>query len=315
MQEPLKVRRLPSLESGQTHGPEKGLHSFPQGGTKCQGGRLESNTVQRQAKLLFGIRILITRPAAQANSLSLAIKKAGGVPLLFPVFKIIPILEPTTQNELAKKLQKDILIFTSPNAVSFLPKTFLNQLCLSTIGCPTLLAMGPSTQKALEQQGLTVAVEPKPPFNSEALLELSSLQRVHQKKIGVITGEGGRMFLREALQKKGGEVSCMSVYARQETKKDLLAFWKKHNPEIILTTSNEILQALYEWMRNKSVLLKTPLVVTSKRAMLLAEQLGFEVILGLPFYDEAKIIETIAEYVNGKRRWGNTPSKDNPERA
>lgn len=236
----------------------------------------------------------MTRSLAQSERLSQAIQGAGGVPLLFPVFEIVPALDPVAPKELQ---QVDILIFTSPNAVSFFPKTYLDKLCLSTTPPRALLAMGPATKKALEQRGLTVAEEPKPPFNSEALLELPFLQAIHQKKIGVVTGKGGRMCLPEILQKRGAQISCIEVYARRETEGDLLAFWKEHHPEIILTTSNEILQAVYDRMKDKPILLKTPLIVASKRAMLLAEQLEFKVILAIPFYDEAKIIETIAEYI------------------
>lgn len=195
----------------------------------------------------------------------------------------------------------DILVFTSVNAVTFFPKAYLDKLRARTALQPALIAVGPSTQKALEEQGLTLAAESTPPFNSEALLELPFLQRVHQKEIVIVTGEGGRTHLAEALQKKGALVSFLEVYRRQESEGDLLDFWKEYSPEIILTTSNEILQAVYDRMRDKPLLLKTPLIVTSTRALHLAEQLGFGVILTTPFYHEEQLIKTIAEYRNAKR--------------
>lgn len=269
--------------------------------------------MRHQTKLLSGTRILVTRPSAQAISLCHAIRTAGGVPLLFPVFEIVPALSLVTPDELVALQHADIVIFSSANAVSFCPKAYLEELRLSTSASRALFAMGPSTQKALEQKGLTLTVEPNPPFNSEALLELSFLKTVRQKKILLVTGEGGRTHLEEAFQKRGAEVSYLKVYTRRKTEENLPSFWKEQNPEIILTTSNEILQAVYDKMKGAELfLLKTPLIVTGKRAMLLAEELGFKMILAMSFYDEKRLIEAIAEYdKRGIRTWVTMKKQQN----
>lgn len=238
------------------------------------------------------LRILVTRPKAQAISLCRCIEQAGWQPLLYPVLKIIPIRQ-SVKTLTAQLRQIDVLIFTSPNAVIYFPKTVLSK---NSHSLPIVLAIGEGTRKALAKKGIQARFILAPPYNSEQLLKIPLLHTVQTKKICIIKGQGGRTQLIDTLQQRGAEVTSIDLYKRQSTKQNLLIFWKKYAPEIMITTSNEILQELYHRMEEKPVLLQTPLIVTSPRAFLLAQQLGFKTILEVPFYHETLLIEAITRY-------------------
>lgn len=232
------------------------------------------------------LRILVTRPKTQAVSLCRCIEQAGWQALLYPVFKIVPIHQPATTFATQLK-QADIVIFTSPNSVSCFPK--------NPPQLPIVLAIGEGTRNALVQNGLQTHYALDPPYNSEQLLKIPPLQTIRAKKILIIKGQGGRTQLRDTLQQRGAFVTSIDLYKRQQTKQNLPIFWKKYAPEIMITTSNEILQELYRRMDNKPALLHTPLIVTSPRGFLLAQQLGFKTLLQVPFYHEGLLMRAITK--------------------
>ena len=69
------------------------------------------------------MKVLITRPRAQAESFGEALRSAGFEPIYFPVIEIQPIEDNAELDNAIKNLEKyDWVVFTSANAVDVVLK-------------------------------------------------------------------------------------------------------------------------------------------------------------------------------------------------
>ena len=220
---------------------------------------------------LQGHGVVVTRPAAQADGLCRAIESAGGRPIRFPAMEIRVLESPEDRHRLANANAYDLLIYVSANAVRF--------------GAPpsppgALLAIGNATRQVLEEQGFAVSAHPKPPYDSEALLELPGLQKVRGQRILIVRGLGGREHLARALRERGAVVEYAQVYRRALPDRDeaeLAAEWMRGGVHVITVTSVEILENLMRMLSPvcQALLRATPLVAASRRVLQKARALGF----------------------------------------
>lgn len=225
-------------------------------------------------KPLKGLRVLITRPKDQAQTLSEAILKAGGKTILYPT---LAITEPDDKSTLLTVLQNlsnfDIAIFTSVNAVEKTLAHWQRTPKKLLIG-----AIGPTTENALTSHSVKVSFVAESPYSSETLLNAASLQNIKHKNIVIFTGEDGRNYLSETLQQRNAKVTVAPAYRRILPKNNHVK-WQSKNIDIIVSSSHEGLRNLLLLKKNqKQRLLKIPLLVSSERLSLLAKDLGFETI-------------------------------------
>lgn len=220
--------------------------------------------------LLQSLRILVTRPAPQNQTLLKLIRHHGGHAIALPLISI------ESENVIVKTdelNQYDFLIFTSANAVKPV-KHLLPAIHEQT----QLVAIGGATAKALSPQYVLAAPEP---FNSEALLTLSQFQQLQQKKILIVKGHQGRQFLSEQLQERGAQVEELLVYRRHVINYAELAN-DSHQFDCAIVTSNEILNQYYQCLVEQQQLedvLQRPLVVIGDRQAQLARKLNFTTLL------------------------------------
>ena len=70
-------------------------------------------------KPLSGVRVLVTRPAAQAQSLAQRIEQAGGEAIRFPTLEIAAACDVAALERVLTDIARfDLAIFISPNAVA-----------------------------------------------------------------------------------------------------------------------------------------------------------------------------------------------------
>ena len=244
-------------------------------------------------------RILITRPAHQAENLCNLISAHNGVPIRLPTLEIVPLILESDEIELPLT-QADWFIFTSTNAV----RCYCSQLDdakmrdLKTKSC---LAIGKATAQALTTVGLNVDLMPEHGYNSEALLELAVLQHVSQQKIVIIRGENGRETLAETLQKRGANVSYQNVYKREIPQIDCTEVLQQRL-DFITITSGEAIQNLVKMLpeTQHDLLKKIPLIVVSERIQTIAKNLGFETIALAQMPSDDAILNTITTIINGE---------------
>jgi uroporphyrinogen-III synthase len=148
---------------------------------------------------LAGVRVLVTRPAHQAENLCRLIEAEGGVAVRLPLLTI----EPSTHLAEARRLlaaPRQLWIFTSSNAVRHAVPL------VSGTWPPRLAAVGPGTAAALAVAGQADAAMPLAGASSEALLALPELQAIAGASILIVTGEGGLDVLARGLRERGGLV-------------------------------------------------------------------------------------------------------------
>lgn len=220
---------------------------------------------------LKGIRILVTRPAHQAENLCRLIEAEGGTAVRLPLLTI----EPSTHAAEARRLlaaPRDLWIFTSSNAVRHAVPL------VSGTWPPRLAAVGPGTAAALAVAGQADAATPLAGASSEALLALPELQSIAGSRILIVTGEGGLDVLARGLAARGAAVERAEVYRRVPLPypPDAVA-GALRGVDVIVITSGEALEHLVritpEAPRNS--LLKKRLVVPGGRVVEKARELGF----------------------------------------
>ena len=152
---------------------------------------------------LSGVRVLITRPRAQAEVLAGAIRREGGEPLVWPLIDIQPVRDPARLDATLATLDRfDLAIFISPNAVQQ-ALARIAQLGRSWPPALAIAAIGNGTAQALAAHGLAAAIVPRARFDSEGLLAEPALQSVPGRRIVILRGEGGREQLADTLRARG----------------------------------------------------------------------------------------------------------------
>lgn len=249
---------------------------------------------------LQGLRILVTRPAAQAATLAERIADEGGEPVLFPLLEIGPADDLAPLDAAIAKLDDyAIAIFISPNAVEYsLPRILERRVWPVDL---TAAVIGPGTTAQLAHYGIENAIAPSTRFDSEGVLELPAFQaeRVAGKRILILRGNGGRELLAETLRARGGEVDCVTCYHRAApTDGEAIVSRLRNNALDALTISSS------EGLRNLLALLDTdaierlrrlPVFVPHRRIAEVAAELCLaNVVLTGPA--DAGIVESLCSY-------------------
>ncbi len=167
------------------------------------------------------MKILITRPRAQADSLAAGLKAASFEPIFFPVIEIRPMEDTTELDRALKNLSKyDWVAFTSVNAVD----TVFDRILSLTSGPSTLTgtrpkigrwdgvrvaAIGPKTARALEEHGVKPDFVPDE-YVAEAILP--GLGDLRGKHVLLPRAEIARKALPNAINAAGGVAYEIPVY-------------------------------------------------------------------------------------------------------
>ena len=213
-------------------------------------------------KPLANCSVLVTRPQHQAATFQQLLEEKGAEVSLFPTLEIIP-LPLLIEQQCSLLATADILIFTSPNAVSF-SQALLASCTLTTC---SIAAIGKKTASSLAKINIPTDLLPHAPFNSEALLNHAKLHAITHKKIFIIKGEGGRNLLAKELSIRGANVTELAVYRRKcptPTRQRLHKLSQK-KIDIITLTSSESAYNLFMLLNGQHWLPNTPLLVGSSR--------------------------------------------------
>lgn len=246
---------------------------------------------------LTGRKILVTRPAGQADMLASLIEQQGGEVILLPVIDIVAVdvVEwPVWQPQLT-----DWLVFVSPNAVRCFMAGYQGQLPEHI----KLVAAGEGTAQAMRQHGLGVDLQPELSNGSEGLLPLEQWQQMQQQQVVIVRGNGGRELMADTLRDRGAQVRFLEVYRRElptlsasVLQQALLADW------LTITSVNGVKNLLSLLSDCRQQILQKPLLVVSERIRDFAIEQGFEqVYVTADVSDTAmvqRLIEMGSDYAN-----------------
>lgn len=159
------------------------------------------------------MKVLITRPCAQANDFADQLREAGFEPIFFPVIEIRPIENNTELDNAIKNIQKyDWIVFTSVNAVTYSPLLLGEGLGVR------VAAVGTKTADALRKRNVEPNFIPDE-FLGEAIM--SGLGDVKDKWILLPRSEIAREELPRAIVNAGGIAHEIIVYKTLPAEIDL----------------------------------------------------------------------------------------------
>jgi uroporphyrinogen-III synthase/uroporphyrinogen III methyltransferase/synthase len=161
---------------------------------------------------LAGRRILVTRGASQASTLSDGLRALGGIPVEVPVLEIRP---PASYEGLDTALARiddyDWLILTSANAV----RSFTNRAEQLGVELPrkaglNVAAIGPATAKEARRMQLEVAIIPDS-YEAESLVK-ALRERTAGKRVLLARAAVARELIPIALREAGATVDVVDAY-------------------------------------------------------------------------------------------------------
>ncbi|WP_252177575.1 uroporphyrinogen-III synthase [Endozoicomonas sp. 4G] len=226
------------------------------------------------------IRVLVTRPEEQAKPLVAMIQSQGAMAWSLPMIHIQPVTENQALRDRILQLdQYRKVIVISQNAARLGLQHIENYWPQMPVKIDWY-AVGSKTRQWLNNNDIE-AVCPeieKKSADSEALLQLESLQQVSGEKILILKGKGGRALLETTLKNRGAEVDCLALYERQKPDypQDCLnRLIKDHGINVILTSSGELLANTADYLA-PALSRECCLVVPSERVARMPEAQAFK---------------------------------------
>lgn len=236
---------------------------------------------------MAGLRVLVTRPANQADNWCARLESLGAITLKRPLMQIAGI---DGQSPLGVKADNIIrcldsyqhAVFVSQNAVDF----GLQAIRRHWPQMPsqiTLYAVGSATARRLENSGLTCCAADGA-MNTEALLALPELQNVDGQRVLIVRGLGGHPVMAEVLSARGAQVDFCELYERRYLP-GAHTFLREcawgQTGDIVSLHSG---QSLEYWQRvidesGESGWLALPVIVPGQRVADQAERTGFTTII------------------------------------
>ena len=262
------------------------------------------------SKPLNDVRVLVTRPAHQAENLCRLLEEQGGTPIRFPTLAIAA-LENTLaiQAGLAQWTSYQWLIFISANAVTMHSYYSVDDK-IKKLKSVQIAAIGKATAEALLLAGLPVDLVPEQGYDSEAVLAMPAMQQMQGQRCLIIRGLGGREELATTLRSRGAVVDYLEVYQRimpSIDRSDVNRLLAQNELDVITITSVTALQNLLIMLAESyhQRLFLTPLVVISDRIRHIAADIGFKRIAVTNSPSDVAILETVKMSVTGGLAWPN----------
>jgi uroporphyrinogen III methyltransferase/synthase len=258
------------------------------------------------------MKVLITRPRAQANEFAEKLRSAGFAPIFFPVIEIRPVENNTQLEDAIRNIEKYAWIaFTSVNAVDFVfDKTrFTTERTEDTekkekisvnsvFSVVKIAAIGPKTADALRKHNIEPDFIPDE-YIGEAIMP--GLGDVKDKWILLPRAEIARKELPEAIVKAGGFVHEINVYRTLSAEVDMDGLQAlKSGVDVVTFTSPSTVQNFVAIARRNNLaplnLPNNPLIacigpVTEQAA----KEAGFQNIVTAKDYTTEGLIEAIVK--------------------
>lgn len=249
-------------------------------------------TTPDSADSLRKLRVLVTRPAHQADNLCRLIEARGGKAVRLPLLSIVPMPQTgAVRRTLEGARNWDWWIFTSVNAVQHARNLGLESWAVN------LSAVGAATAAALESAGQS-ATTPLGAYSSEGLLELPQFQDVNNRRILIVTGEDGLAVLGPALRERGAKVELAEVYRRVALPYDSERISETLRAiDAIVITSGQALDHLVRLTPAavQKTLLQKQLVVPGPRMVEKASDLGFRALIAPEKMSDAGIVQALEQ--------------------
>jgi uroporphyrinogen III methyltransferase/synthase len=174
--------------------------------------RLREELAWFEARPLFGLRVLVTRPAGQAGGLAAELRAAGAEPVLLPLLEVVPLADLAALDAALEKLAEwDALVFTSRNAVHVFAER--RSARPSRAPAPPAWCVGPATARVALGAGLAVRGLPDEAGDASTLLRvILEDDPPAGRRFLLPCAEGAREVLAEGLRRAGARVDVLPIY-------------------------------------------------------------------------------------------------------
>ncbi len=250
---------------------------------------------------LFGKKVLITRPAGQAEGMELLLRDRGAIPVLNPVIEIKTV---TSYSKLDKSIKNishyDWLIFTSVNGVEafFYRMDQLGKDARWLANVKTGV-IGPATYRTLEERGIKADFMPSA-FTSAGLLAEIKTNRIKDKKILLPRADIADKQLSDGLKELGAFVDEVAVYRTvatrtgQARKRELLL---KDGIDAITFTSASTVTGLLRGLSKQDISkIKAKIACIGPKTAEAAESAGLKVDIIAAESTTESLVEAVEQY-------------------
>ena len=166
-----------------------------------------------EGRPLFGRRVVVTRPRAQAGALAERLEADGAEVIPFPTIAIVPPDDPAPlERAVATASGYDWLVFTSANGVdAFFARFAAARRDVRELASVRLAAIGPETAAQLERRLLRVAVAADE-YRAEGLVDALAGEDLRGRRVLLPRAAGARALLPTALGARGARVDEVIAY-------------------------------------------------------------------------------------------------------
>jgi uroporphyrinogen-III synthase len=228
-------------------------------------------------RVLAGLQLVVTRPAAQAGPFIALAEAAGASCIALPALEIeaVQLAEPRRDELLSTRW--DWAIYTSANAVAEAARQ------LPGLSSARVAAVGGATARALLARGKQVDALPEGRAESEGLLLAPGFAQPRGRRMLIVKGVGGRELLRAELTRRGAMVQVAELYRRRRSNPSAATLASLHDALktgsrlAVVVTSAEVLEALLAIVPpvDLGLLRNTTLFVPGPRVADTATRLGW----------------------------------------
>jgi len=170
------------------------------------------------------MRVIVTRPAAQAQAWVHDLRERGLDAVALPLIAIGAAADPAPVQAAWQALgEHTLVVFVSPNAV----EQFFAAAPAGMRWPDATLAgsLGPGTTRELRARGVPAAAIVEPAanalqFDSEALWAQLSARPWRERGVLIVRGDGGRDWLADTLRSAGARVELLGAYRRVASRPD-----------------------------------------------------------------------------------------------
>ena len=164
---------------------------------------------------LKGCRLLVPRPASQADDLIAAISQRGGDSVHLPLVTIGSAPDPQALTAAVDSAWSyDWIVFASANGVRQFARTLRGRgQDARALGTARLAAIGPATRDALEAAGFACDLMPEHHQSEGLVVSLATV--ASQGRFLLIRADKGRDLLRQELESHGHIVHQVAAYSSQ----------------------------------------------------------------------------------------------------
>ena len=260
---------------------------------------------------LFGRRVLVTRPRAQAAELVDRLRALGAEPIEAPMIRILPPDDSAPLHRAAEDPGAfDWIVFTSANAVEAYMNAVLAERDLRALKGPRLCTVGTGTADRLARYGIKADVIPDE-YRAEAVLgalaQTGSLDGAH---ILLPRSDIGREVIVEQLRAAGALVSDVVAYrtvleeTHREGDPDVYRMFLEGRIDVVTFTSPSAVRnfvKVYGADPAADLLKNTTVAAIGPVTAEAARQLGIHVSVQPATYTIAGMVDAIAAHFSHSR--------------